>query len=956
MKKLLKGCIVVAAVGTLLTAVGFQALGSFSAQASGGSIWSTTNPPTMTVDERQKSYEFPYVPPAECSREKIYLGNDPIRSSVCLVERDGWRFGKYSYPNLVAAAADRSGYAIGFGQDTKMYRLRGLEHQSAMLGPNTNAFRQSNGYYDVLSVLLNPESKVQKITNSTNGAVEYRYNWLNNPDVVLADPAGHDLRVGVMAVTPNGRWLAVEAIGRGIVFVDLKTEEIKLVSRARGSSSNRGHLAQHIAISDNGRYIVTAGMSMRETVISVTKNCGVQLSDDEQLHGGRPLSNPCEELDLWSYFQHNVDTYAHAVFPVFGAGGTTLNINVFSYTDGAQWVTLKTGDDNPPLPTEPVFHLDYLALGDSYSSGEGDTEKDLLTGQKYYLPHTDTEGGGTVPKEKCHISSRSYPFVLTKMMGIANTRMESVACSGALVSKDYAQDNEDYYGQGERLKALGSDGMIEAYKADALNEFIPGRNQQIEFVREYQPKAITLTGGGNDAGFGKVAIACASGGACDFSNTTEGKTRLGKAIGNQYGHLASLYRDLHEASRHTKIYVLGYPQFFSEEHGLCGANVRFNQEERIMARAAVTYMNNVIEAAAETAGVEYIDIEQSLGENILCSGQESYVTGLAMSGKITADIPELFSQESFHPNAKGHQKIAEAVRAALGDTRLDEYEYCNTTGETNCPIAWWLDVEPEVPDFFAEAMSGDATNYVHSEVLDKNIIQKGKDTLRIELEGLKPNTAVSVWLFSSPTNLGIYTTDVSGNLSMDIPIPENIPAGAHTLQLESETFSDEPIALWQIVWVAGREGDIDEDGSQDTSQACLFTQDSGLDHDKDGVDDACDLEVERSELASEPELPSDTTGQSVEVYPGEKVKVEEKLEEDSQKVSLVDDLGVVPVLSSKGIGSQVYATADVADADIKGENTENHPLGVLYIVLGIGALTMLLLLLKGVASSFIADR
>ena len=42
----------------------------------------------------------------------------------------------------------------------------------------------------------------------------------------------------------------------------------------------------------------------------------------------------------------------------------------------------------------------------------------------------------------------------------------------------------------------------------ALNEMIPGRVKQIEFVKKYQPKVITLTAGGNDVGFGKKLVSC----------------------------------------------------------------------------------------------------------------------------------------------------------------------------------------------------------------------------------------------------------------------------------------------------------------------------------------------------------------------------------------------------------------------------------------------------------------
>lgn len=39
----------------------------------------------------------------------------------------------------------------------------------------------------------------------------------------------------------------------------------------------------------------------------------------------------------------------------------------------------------------------------------------------------------------------------------------------------------------------------------------PGIVAQIEFVKKYKPKVVTLTGGGNDVGFADVLGYCASG-------------------------------------------------------------------------------------------------------------------------------------------------------------------------------------------------------------------------------------------------------------------------------------------------------------------------------------------------------------------------------------------------------------------------------------------------------------
>src|SRR5690606_18148670 len=92
-----------------------------------------------------------------------------------------------------------------------------------------------------------------------------------------------------------------------------------------------------------------------------------------------------------------------------------------------EWRTIRAAGYVPSTP-----QLDYLALGDSYSSGEGDIER-RSNGSTYYLEGTDVTGDYEkgIPEEKCHVSNRSYPFVLQQSGAVEGDRIQSVACSGA---------------------------------------------------------------------------------------------------------------------------------------------------------------------------------------------------------------------------------------------------------------------------------------------------------------------------------------------------------------------------------------------------------------------------------------------------------------------------------------------------------------------------------------------
>jgi hypothetical protein len=49
--------------------------------------------------------------------------------------------------------------------------------------------------------------------------------------------------------------------------------------------------------------------------------------------------------------------------------------------------------------------------------------------------------------------------------------------------------------------------------------------------------------------------------------------------------------------------------------------------------------------------------------------------------------------------------------------------------------------------------------------------------------GFAPNTEVVVWIFSDPRQLGKVMTDSKGNFFGELPVPEDLEVGEHTLQL-----------------------------------------------------------------------------------------------------------------------------------------------------------------------------
>lgn len=512
-----------------------------------------------------------------------------------------------------------------------------------------------------------------------------------------------------------------------------------------------------------------------------------------------------------------------------------------------------------PAPGNPT-KLDYLALGDSFSSGEGDTEKNHATNQKYYRQFTDVKEDKTrgIPKEKCHVSTRSYPYKLARQMGLTQTgtkQWDTVACSGATIYDMNGDSSAGYEGQDFPLGRLNGLANKDTLKGVSLNEMIPGRVKQIEFVKKYQPKVITLTAGGNDVGFGDKLKACVPfPSTCVYAKTEE-RRKLKNEILNQFERLKSFYEELKSATDNkAKIYVLGYPQFINgAPDALCGGRglLYLDAREREMITNSVTYLNSVIRQAARAAGVKYIDTENAFGSHWLCGDRENHVNPLLLNEMIVSRIPDfqippVELQESFHPNAKGHADIARRFSEELGGVSPLNYEICSG-GATSCPDdSATKDKIPE-PPYFKVANEQEDIKFTHHQLTDGTATKVEKKSIPIKTSQrpFKPRKIVYVKIYSEPRDLGEIETDENGEIDGRVTLPEDLPAGYHTLVVSGEAPDGTKQELYQTILIKGSNPeDIDENGTLDKNQPCgAFIQAANKDEDLDTIDDACDPEI-----------------------------------------------------------------------------------------------------------------
>jgi lysophospholipase L1-like esterase len=219
----------------------------------------------------------------------------------------------------------------------------------------------------------------------------------------------------------------------------------------------------------------------------------------------------------------------------------------------------------------------YVALGDSYSSG---------VGTRSYI------NDGT----SCQRSIYAYPTLLAAQKGYA---LNFRACSGATVA-DVTNT---------QLSALSSD-----------------------------TRYVTISVGGNDAGFADVLTECAMPGwASDCNGAINGAQNI---INNTLpSRLSTLYAGIRSRATVAKVVVVGYPRIFMGED--CNAFTWFSPTEETRLNQTADLLNSKLSAAAGAQGFSFANPTSKFIGHAVCDNPE-WLNGL--SNPIS---------ESYHPNRTG---------------------------------------------------------------------------------------------------------------------------------------------------------------------------------------------------------------------------------------------------------------------------------------------------------------
>ncbi len=160
---------------------------------------------------------------------------------------------------------------------------------------------------------------------------------------------------------------------------------------------------------------------------------------------------------------------------------------------------------------------------------------------------------------------------------------------------------------------------------------------------------VTITIGGNDAGFSSVIINCALYYFTCGSAISEADGFIAKKLP---GMLETTYKDIRAKAADAEVIVLGYPKLFTKEGKTCNVNFLTLGNEKKMNESAEK-LDAVIKGRAEAMKFKFVNPTSAFEAHAVCASEE-WLNGQSLP-----------LTESYHPNVKGQEEFTKLVEAAI---------------------------------------------------------------------------------------------------------------------------------------------------------------------------------------------------------------------------------------------------------------------------------------------------
>lgn len=298
---------------------------------------------------------------------------------------------------------------------------------------------------------------------------------------------------------------------------------------------------------------------------------------------------------------------------------------------------------------------DYVALGDSYSSGEGVTPF----------------GSGQLDVA-CHRSGQAYARLLESSTTVDIATLRFSACTGATTAD-----------------------VVRPEGSTANGQALPGRTRnplQIDSVTS-DTDLVTLTLGGNDLGFADIVPFCAMTRCLrNHYPNDQSTTLLPDWIDQQRPRVVAAVGDvldaiLDQADPPPTVVLAGYPELFAPDPGArCPESYLFERAERVAINEAIDDFNAALQQVASVEGAQFAPVTPAFNGYRVCergSASEEYLTGIEVAfsqifrgdlgfGWDGVHVPPPVGQASFHPTAAGQRAYASAIEATLDHIGFQE--------------------------------------------------------------------------------------------------------------------------------------------------------------------------------------------------------------------------------------------------------------------------------------------
>ncbi len=274
-----------------------------------------------------------------------------------------------------------------------------------------------------------------------------------------------------------------------------------------------------------------------------------------------------------------------------------------------------------------VIGSQYVAMGDSFQSGEGAYNYDQFT----------ADGNN-----KCHRSYDAYPQLLVKDQ-VVHLELNFRACSGAVMA-----DLDQYHDDG---KPPYDDG-ISQYGALGLDT-----------------KLVTIGIVGNDLDFAGTVNHCVItgivspttpwvpacqiifGGGVDDKLASLDHGTIGKA-------LAAVYKKIKKLAPYARVIAVSYPKFFPAGGSLFCPTGIIRYGDQLWINDSIKKADSLIGNIAKANGVEYVNMATVTKDHEICSSVP------AQNG-VLLDANHDPLSESYHPNVLGHRFMADRIENYL---------------------------------------------------------------------------------------------------------------------------------------------------------------------------------------------------------------------------------------------------------------------------------------------------